>query len=288
MLTLMHISDLHFGPYYLPDIGEAVLRAAEALQPDVIVASGDFTQRAKPAEYQAAREYLDRLPKAPLVVCPGNHDVPLYRVWERVFAPHELYHQYISPRLNDVLRLEHATIVSLDSTSPLRAITNGRIRQSAIDFAREEFRKSPADQFKMVVAHHHFSPAPDYEKSSVMPKARRALDAFEELGVEMILGGHLHRAYIGNSLDLYAGKNRKHGIVIVQSGTSTSRRGRARETEKNSFNWIRVTEDSIRITHYMYFADAEGFAPVSRHIFPRASRQYFAEPPGGPPRPELW
>ena len=118
MLTLMHISDLHFGPYYLPDIGEAVLRAAEALQPDVIVASGDFTQRAKPAEYQAAREYLDRLPKVPLVVCPGNHDVPLYRVWERVFAPHELYHQYISPRLNDVLRLEHATIVSLDSTSP--------------------------------------------------------------------------------------------------------------------------------------------------------------------------
>jgi hypothetical protein len=111
-----------------------------------------------------------------------------------------------------------------------------------------------------------------------MPKARRAIDAFETLKVELILGGHLHRAYIGNSLDLYAGKDRTHGIVIVQCGTTTSRRGRAREREKNSFNWIRITEETIRITHYMYFGQAEGFAPVSRHIFPRASRQYFSQP----------
>ena len=288
MLTLMHISDLHFGPYYLPIVGEAALSAAEALQPDVIVASGDFTQRAKPGEYEAAREYLDRLPRVPLIVCPGNHDVPLYRVWERVFAPHDLYKEHISPRLNEVHRLEHATIVSLDSTAPLRAITNGRISQSAIDFARAEFSQAPSDHIRILVAHHHFSPAPDYEKGSVMPKARRALDAFEQLKVEMILGGHLHRAYIGNSLDVYPGKNRQHGIVIVQSGTTTSRRGRARETEKNSFNWIRVTEEAIRITHYMYFSEAKGFAPVSRHIFPRASRQYFADPPGGPVTAEPW
>ena len=91
----------------------------------------------------------------------------------------------------------------------------------------------------MVVAHHHFAPAP-ITSGTVMPRAKRALDVSEQLGVEMILGGHLHRAYIGNSLDVYPGKDRKHGIVIVQSGTSTSRRGRAREAEKNSFNWIFV------------------------------------------------
>ena len=132
------------------------------------------------------------------------------------------------------------------------------------------------------------TPAPDYERGSVMPKAKRALDAFEQMGVEMILGGHLHRAYIGNSLDVHPGKDRKHGIVIVQSGTSTSRRGRAREREKNSFNWIRVTDDSIRITHYMYFDDAGGFAPISRHIFPRASRQYFAHTPGAAEAEFVW
>jgi 3',5'-cyclic AMP phosphodiesterase CpdA len=279
MINILQISDLHFGPFFVPHVAESVLKSATALGPDLIIASGDFTQRAKVSEFAAARAFLDQLPKVPLVVCPGNHDVPLYRVWERIFTPHANYLQYISPKLNDVLRLPTATIVSLDSTAPLRAITNGRIRREQLEFARREFENTPETAVKILVAHHHFAPTPDYERGDVMPQAKRAMDAFEECGVEIIVGGHLHRAYVGNSLDVYPGKNRKHGIVIVQSGTTTSRRGRAREREKNSFNWIRVTEDSIRITHYMYFDDAGGFAPFSRHIYPRANRQYFADPP---------
>jgi 3',5'-cyclic AMP phosphodiesterase CpdA len=281
MLNLLHISDLHFGPYFMPAVAESVLKSAAALKPDCIVASGDFTQRATIAEYAAARKFLDLLPPVPLVVCPGNHDVPLYRVWERIFEPHKNYQEYISKELNYELAVPHATIVSLDSTAPLRTIVNGRIRRDHLTFARDAFAASPPEKVRIVVAHHHFAAAPDYERASVMPKAKRALDVFEACGVEMILGGHLHRAYVGNSLDVYPGRDRKHGIVIVQSGTTTSRRGRAREREKNSFNWIRVTEDSIRITHYMYFDDAGGFAPFSRHIYPRANRQYFADPPEG-------
>lgn len=280
MLGLMHISDLHFGPYFMPQVAESVLKSAETLAPDVIVASGDFTQRATVEEFAAARQFLDRLPPVPLIACPGNHDVPLYRLWERVFTPHDLYRRYIAPELNFVWQHPAARIVSLDSTAPLRAITNGRIRAGQLEFCRRTFDDCPGEVARIVVAHHHFAPAPDYETSSVMPRAKRALDALEKLQVEIILGGHLHRAYIGNSLDLYPGKNRKRGIVIVQSGTTTSRRGRAREREMNSFNWIRVTEESIRITHYMYFEDAGGFAPVSRHIFPRAKQQYFAEAVG--------
>ncbi|HSH46514.1 MAG TPA: hypothetical protein VK966_11790, partial [Longimicrobiales bacterium] len=92
-----------------------------------------------------------------------------------------------------------------------------------------------------------------------------------------ILGGHLHRAYIGNTQDLYPGIDREHGITIVQSGTSTSRRGRAREREKNSFNVVRIGEDVVRVTHYMYFDDAGGFASVSRHIFPRTHHRFFSD-----------
>jgi hypothetical protein len=97
-----------------------------------------------------------------------------------------------------------------------------------------------------------------------------------------VIGGHLHRAYIGNSLDVYPGEDRDHGIIIVQSGTSTSRRGRAREREKNSFNHMRIAEGVVRITHYMYFDDLEGFAPVSRHLFPRAGTHYLREAIGAP------
>jgi 3',5'-cyclic AMP phosphodiesterase CpdA len=59
MLTILHVSDLHFGPFYVPRVGEALLAAAAELDPDVIVASGDFSQRAKPGEFADARAYLD-------------------------------------------------------------------------------------------------------------------------------------------------------------------------------------------------------------------------------------
>ncbi|HET9985129.1 MAG TPA: metallophosphoesterase [Longimicrobiales bacterium] len=272
MLTLLHCSDLHFGPPFVPKVGEALLEAAAALEPDIIVASGDFTQRARREQFAGARAYLDRLPPVPLVVTPGNHDVPLYRVAERIFSPYELYREFISPDLDSVLRRDDCVIVELNSTAPRRAITNGRIRRGQLDLAARAFGSTPPGVPRIVVAHHHFAPAPDYEGGQVMPKAKRAMECFTELKVDLVLGGHLHRAYIGNSLDVYPGPERDHGVIIVQCGTSTSRRGRAREREKNSFNLIRIGDEVIRITHYMYFDDAAGFAPVGRHIFPRAGR----------------
>lgn len=285
-LTLVHVSDLHFGPPYLPRVGEALLDILPRMDPDVIVASGDFTQRAKEAQYAEARAFLDRFPQRPLVVVPGNHDVPLYRVAERIFSPYALYRTYISEKLDTVLRRDDAVIVGLNSTSPLRAIVNGRIDRRQLDFCADAFASAPEGAARIVVAHHHFAPAPDYEGDKPMPKAKRALDRFTEMRVDLILGGHLHRAYIGNSLDVYPGEDREHGIIIVQSGTTTSRRGRAREREKNSFNLIRIGEDTIRVTHYMYFDEAGGFEPVSQHIFPRAGRDYFRGSPDASPDSE--
>jgi 3',5'-cyclic AMP phosphodiesterase CpdA len=274
VLTLLHISDLHFGPPFVPEAGEALLRAADDLEPDVIVNSGDFTQRARREQYAAARAFMERLPRVPKVVVPGNHDVPLYRVLERAFSPYALYREYIADQLDTVLDHERARIVALNTTKPLRAITNGRIARWQLDFCSDAFRDAPESVSRIVVAHHHFAPAPDYEGGQVMPGAKEALDRFKELKVDMVLGGHLHRAYIGNSLDVYPGKDREHGIIIIQSGTTTSRRGRAREREKNTFNLIRIGEEVVRVTHYMFFDDLEAFAPVSRHIFPRPGTHY--------------
>lgn len=269
MTLMLHISDLHFGPPYVPTVGEALQEIALSLSPDIIVASGDFTQRAKRAQFEEARHFLNRLPDVPKILVPGNHDVPLYRVHERLFSPLSLYCEYLTPNLDGVLRLDGMWIVWLNSTSPWRAISNGRIHRDQLAFCQETLRDAPRDALKIVVAHHHFVAAPDYERDKAMPRARRALDLFVELGVDMILGGHLHRGYISNSLDVYAGADREHGIIIVQCGTTTSRRGRAREREKNSFNLIDVEGELLNITHYLYFADDESFAPVSKHVFPR-------------------
>ena len=208
----------------------------------------------------------------PLVVTPGNHDIPLYRIGERLFDPYRYYKRHISEELDTVTRVDGAVIVSLNSTAPRRAITNGRVHSWQLAYAREIFSGTPEDVQRIVVSHHHFAPPPDFEGGEAMPKAKRALDAFTAMRVDVVLGGHLHRAYIGNSLDVYSGVDREHGIVIVQSGTSTSRRGRAREREKNSFNLLRLDKRLIRITHYMYFDPAGGFVPTSRHIFFRGGR----------------
>lgn len=283
MLTIVHGSDLHFGKPHDAGVAEEFLETCRALAPDMVVLSGDFTQRAKVSEYQQARAFLERLPDVPVVVTPGNHDVPLYRVFERVFAPYRNYRRFISETLDEVVRIPGLTVVSLNSSAPRTAIVNGRIRRRQIELAREAFRTAPPDDLKAITAHHHLAPAPDYEGDRPMPRAREILDEFEAMGVELVMGGHLHRAYIGNSLDVYPGEDRERGIVIVQSGTTTSGRGRARERAKNTFNVIRLAPRRLQVTHYMFFHDAGRFAPFSVHLFPRAPNQWFdAESPHQP------
>ena len=210
-IKLLHISDLHFGPPYVPEVGEAALRMASKLKSDAVIISGDLTQRATREQFVSAKQFLDRLPGAPQLVIPGNHDVPLYRIWERMFRPHALYQEIITAELNPVLKIRGAVIAGLDSTAPRSAISNGRIFKRQLDACEQVFRDVPSDYARIVVAHHHFAPAPDHLHDSNMPKAKRAIERFADWKVDMILGGHLHRAYIGNSLDFYPGSHRDKG-----------------------------------------------------------------------------
>lgn len=272
MITLVHASDIHFGKPHLPEVAGSFLESAHAVEPDAVVISGDLTQRAKVREYEEAARFLERLPRVPVVVTPGNHDVPLYRVWERLADPFGNYRRFISEALDTVTRIPGMTLVSLNSAAPRRAIVNGRIDPDQLDFAREAFTASPPGDVRVVVAHHHLAPAPDYEKDTPLPGAPGILDALAAMDVELVLGGHLHRAYIGNSLDVHPGADPRRGVVIVQSGTTTSGRGRARERLKNSFNVVRVRDGVLDVTHHMYHEDEGAFGPLSRHLFPRHPR----------------
>ena len=268
-LTLLQISDLHFGPAFHPEVAAAVLEIAPTLKPDAVIISGDLTQRAKREQFEDAKTFLGQLPGVPQLVIPGNHDVPLYRVWERLTNPLGLYREIISPDLSPVMRINGAIIVGLDSTAPHTAITNGFISKKQLEQTATVIRSEPAAQVRIVVAHHPFAPAPDLLHDKRMPNSKRAIQQFVELGVDMILGGHLHRAYIGNSLDFYPGVHRDRGIIIVQCGTTTSRRGRGRESEKNTLNLIEVRPSTIVIHHFMYFHETGRFDRVSFHAFVR-------------------
>lgn len=274
MLRILQISDLHFGPPYVREAGEALQRTAPSLEPDVIVVSGDLSQRAKRDQFEEARRFLDRLPNVPMLVIPGNHDVPLYRVAERFFKPRHLYCELITPDLNPVLALDGVILVGLDSTAPHRSIANGRVHRGQLERCEKIFAEAPPEAVRIVVAHHHFVPGPGYLRDRNMPKARRAINSFVDQGVEMILGGHLHHSYIGNSLDFFPGNHRDRGIIIVQCGTTTSRRGRGRERNENTFNIIEVGPQMLTVTNHMYLEARKEFAPLSQHIFPRPGRPF--------------
>jgi 3',5'-cyclic AMP phosphodiesterase CpdA len=274
---ILHISDLHFGPSFVPAVAEALLQTIPSLSPDAIVASGDLTQRAKREQFEECALFFDRMPDVPLLVVPGNHDVPLYRVFERLLDPLALYREIIHPDVNPVLQVGNVILVGLDSTAPHSAISNGRLHRHQLRHCEEVFATAPNDMTRIVVAHHHFAPGHDKVFDVAMPGSRRAIDCFVEQRVEMILGGHLHRSYIGNSLDFFPGHHRERGVVIVQCGTTTSSRGKGRERDENTFNLIEAGADTLTVTHYLYFEEVGKFSAISKHVFPRQGRTVDAD-----------
>ncbi|MGD8362096.1 MAG: metallophosphoesterase [Gemmatimonadota bacterium] len=268
-LTLLHASDIHFGKHFDSEAADAFLQFLQALGPDLLVISGDFTQRAKVKEYEEASAFLKNLPPIPVVVTPGNHDVPLYRVWERLFAPHRNYRTHISRELDTVTRVPGAVVVSLDSTAPLTAVVNGRIRDSQLRFAARAFEGAEAEELRVLVAHHNLARAPDYAPEQVLPGHRRYLAAFSRMGVDLILGGHLHRSYLASSLDVFPQPAGVPAMTIVHTGTTTSRRGRARERGQNSLNLIRVSNNEITVAPHHLERESGAFRPSGSYSWPR-------------------
>jgi 3',5'-cyclic AMP phosphodiesterase CpdA len=269
VLTIVHGSDLHFGKPHRAEAAEAFQETVRSVAPDLLVVSGDLTQRAKVGEFEQARAYLDRFADIPTVVTPGNHDVPLYRVFERLMDPYRNYRRHIEDRLDYVLDLPGARVVSLNSAAPRARIVNGIIRKRQLEFASRAFGEAGPGQIRIAVLHHHIASAPDYEGDRPLVGARKVLEALDATGVELILSGHLHRAYIGNSRDVFPSTAQDGGITIVHSGTTTSWRGRAREQAQNTCNRIRVGDHVVEVTHLLFIPEEGRFSPISRHEFPR-------------------
>jgi len=237
MFRILHISDLHFGPGYLSEVGEAVVALAGQQPLDLIVASGDFTKRAKTGQYADARAFLGRLPKVPLIHTPGNHDVPLYRFWERTLYPYANYRRYIGPEANCVTQVGPAVIVTLNSTRPYTRIVEGELSDGQLKYAEAVFRAAEPSALRIFVTHHPFVQANDGDQDGYCYCPVDTLTRLKRVGVDVILAGHLHRSLTAHP-----------GPLIVQCGTTTSRRGRAREKEKNSFVVTRINSDAIHVT----------------------------------------
>ena len=107
MRRIAHLSDLHFGAEEAR-IAEGLLDDLASRSPDLVVVSGDLTQRARRHQFLAARAFLDRI-AAPRLVVPGNHDIPLYNLAARVARPYAEFERAFGDDLEDCLeRARHA------------------------------------------------------------------------------------------------------------------------------------------------------------------------------------
>jgi 3',5'-cyclic AMP phosphodiesterase CpdA len=233
--------------------------------PEVVVLSGDLTQRAKPEQFREARAFVDRIP-VPTLVVPGNHDVPLYRVWERFFAPFGAYRSHFDQELEPVYRDDSLLLVGINTAHGL-TFTGGKVRKRRLHQVRDLFAEVPESVCKIVVAHHHFVPPPRFGSQGVLRNAFDAIDLFSTVGVDLILSGHQHQAFIANSEEFYP-KGRPP-VVIVHSGTTTSNRGRGVEEDRNTCNWIEISDRRIQVCHCRWEAELDRFAEHSRHLYPR-------------------
>ncbi|MBV8652080.1 MAG: metallophosphoesterase [Alphaproteobacteria bacterium] len=257
MRTIAHISDLHFGRHD-PAVTEGLLADLAALRPDLVAVSGDLTQRARRHEFMAARDFLDRLP-APSLVVPGNHDVPLYNVARRAFRPLARFARYISATPQPFFADSEIAVLGLN-TARAAALTNGRISREQIDAIRGRFVTLGGTAFRALVTHHPLTPPPHAPERGIVRRARYALDAVAEAGIELILTGHYHQSFTGDSASYHLAAHR--AVLVSQAGTAISTRLR---DESNSYNVIRIDGRDIGCEQRSWTGRA--FAGLSAQVF---------------------
>lgn len=239
MRTIAHLSDLHFGAED-PQVAEALLRDLSEQQPQLVVISGDLTQRARTTQFKAARDYLDRI-TVPQIVVPGNHDIPLHNFVDRVLRPLTRYRRWITPEMFPFFQDDEIAVAGVNSARS-NTWKEGRISLAQIERLRTQFEAVPAHLFKVLVCHHPFIPPADRTQTALVGRARLALNTLEACGCSLILSGHLHRAYGGDVGITHLKMAR--AILVAQAGTAISHR---RRNEANAYNHIVLDGSSLTI-----------------------------------------
>lgn len=218
---ILHLSDLHFGTER-----EACLQAIHLLCEEhsfeAVVVSGDLTQRARFIQFYACRQFLDSL-NLPYLVVPGNHDIPLYHIWNRFFNPFARYQLFFGG-MENTLETEHFYVIGVNSIRR-RYHTRGHISLSQIQEIDLKLQQAPAHKIKLIAAHQPFYTPPDHShgvKDCPM-LGRIALEQWSQQGLNGLLHGHLHHPAVYDLNQIYQ-LGASHPVLDIHAGTATSYR----------------------------------------------------------------
>jgi len=248
---LLHLSDLHFGTER-PECLNALRVFCKEQQPEALVVSGDLTQRARFTQFYYCKQFLESL-QIPYLVVPGNHDIPLYHLWNRVFSPFTRY-QYFFGNLENVLETEHFYVIGVNSVRR-RYHTRGHVSLEQIHETREKLEQAPLHKLKIITSHQPFYTEPDdpHGLKDCPVLGRMALEVWGQYKLFGILHGHLHKTAIYDLARLYNLKV-DHPIYNIHAGTATS--WRLHKNLPNSFNTVSISGE---ILQYWFNKESQSF-----------------------------
>jgi 3',5'-cyclic AMP phosphodiesterase CpdA len=261
MSLIIQISDTHFGTEQMP-----VLHSLKSLireqAPQLLVLSGDITQRARRHQFASARAFIDSLAPTPLIALPGNHDIPLFNVAARMFAPYAGYRAAFGDDLEPEFESADLLALTVNTTRPYRH-ADGEVSMRQIERIAQRLAEARPGQLRLVVTHQPICVTRPEDRKNLLHGHRAAMRRWAEAGADLVLGGHIHLPYV---CALHEGG---HGLTrslwAVQAGTALS--SRVRHGAPNSVNLIRheASESTCIVERWDFDSAAKRFAPVARH-----------------------
>ena len=258
-LVILQISDTHFGTEQ-PAVVAAALRLCADEQPAIVILSGDITQRARSRQFAAAAQFFAALPAARKLAIPGNHDIPLFNLWQRVFSPYAGYRRAFGAELEPEINLPEVLVIGVNTTRPGRH-EDGEV--SAVQIARvsERLQRATSNQLRIIVTHQPVHVITAQDSKNQLHGADAAVTSWAEAGADLVLGGHIHLPYvrrINDHLPL------SRTLWAVQAGTAVS--SRIRGGIPNSVNIIRWPQgEGVRrctVEQWNYSASSQQFNMV--------------------------
>lgn len=262
MTLLIQISDTHFGTEQ-PRVMEALTRFVHEEAPQLIVVSGDITQRARRKQFTAARRFIDGLKVPAVLAIPGNHDIPLFNLAARFFSPYANYQRAFGVDLEPAFTTPQMLVLAVNTTRPYRH-TDGEISPAQMERVATRLAQAHAQQLRIVITHQPVSVIRHEDRCNLVRGHAAAIKRWAETGADLILGGHIHLPYVCELGTQYTNLPRR--IWAVQAGTAVSRR--IRHEAGNSVNLVRYRKADPRgciVERWDYRPALHKFALADRH-----------------------